>query len=305
VTIPPHASAREKETVEEIRVDVDGLAMHALANGPDDGPLVVLLHGFPELARSWRHQLDLLGAAGYRAVAPDQRGYGDTEARGPYDPGTLARDAVGLVRALGRDRATFVGHDVGGAVAWVVAQRHPGVVERLAVLNCPPPSVLAREVVRNPRQLRRSWYIAFFQVPLLPERRMARDHAAVVARALVGGSHVRSAWAPDELDAYRSAFARPGRSRAAIAWYRAGVRSALLPRRTRGLVTCPTLVVWGLRDRFLDPALVEPAKLSRVMAPGNEPEIVLLEDAGHFVQNEAPEQVGAALTRWLGPPRAS
>jgi pimeloyl-ACP methyl ester carboxylesterase len=146
--------------------------------------------------------------------------------------------------------------------------------------------------------------MAFFQVPWLPERRMARGHASVVARALVGGSYVRSAWPPEEIDAYRAAFARPGRSKAAIDWYRAAFRSVLLPGRRReagARITAPTLVLWGARDRFLGTELVAPAKLSRVMAPGNDPLVVLVEGAGHFLQNEAPERVNEELLRWLGP----
>ena len=288
--------------MEELWIDAGGLRMHALADGPVDGPLVVLLHGFPELSRSWRHQLPALAAEGYRAVAPDQRGYGETELRGPYDPATLARDVVGLVHALGRERATLVGHDWGGAVAWIVARDHPEAVERLVALNCPPPALLARELVRNPRQLRRSWYVFFFQLPVLPERRMARDGAAVVARALIGGSHVRAAWSLEEIDAYRAAFARPGRAKAAIDWYRAAFRRALVPRRRRHrpLVSAPTLLLWGAEDRFLGLELVDRAKLATVLAPGNEPSVVVLEHAGHFVQNEAPERVNAELLRWLG-----
>ncbi len=286
--------------MEHIWIETERLRMHALAEGPADGPLVVLLHGFPELARSWRHQLPALAAAGYRAVAPDQRGYGETDIEGPYDTGTLSHDVVDLVRALGRERATLVGHDWGGAVAWVVARNHPALVERLVAVNCPPPAVLTRALLHSPRQLRRSWYLLFFQVPWLPERRMARDGAAVVARALVGGSHVRAAWTTVEIDAYRAAFARPGRAKAAIDWYRAAFRRSFVPRRRRSkLVSVPTLVLWGVRDRFLGPELVTPAVLATAMTPGNTPEVVLIDEAGHFVQNEAPDRVNQELVRWL------
>lgn len=288
--------------MEELSLTANGLRFHALADGPADGPLVLLLHGFPELARSWRHQLPALAAAGYRAVAPDQRGYGDTEARGPYDALTLAADVAGLVRALGRERAVIVGHDWGGGVAWTVAHAHPGVVDRLVILNCPPPSVLMAELRRNLRQLRRSRYMFLFQLPVLPERMMTRDGAAQVARALVAGSHVRDAWPTEELAAYRAAFARPGRAKAALDWYRAAFRHPLRARRvaSRSPIAAPTLVVWGLHDRFLGRELVEPHKLRRVMAPGNEPEIRFVEEAGHFVQIEAPDRVNDELLRWLG-----
>lgn len=288
--------------METLTLDANGIRFHALADGPPDGPLVLCLHGFPELARSWRHQLPALAKAGCRAVAPDLRGYGQTELRGPYDMGTLVDDVVGLVGALGRDRAVVVGHDWGGAVAWSVAALRPSVVERLVVLNCPPPAELRRALVRSPRQLRKSWYILFFQLPWLPERRLAANRAEVVARALVGGSHRRGVWPSDELEAYRSAFARPGRARAAIDWYRVAFRRALRPRRRPSVarVSAPTLVLWGVEDRFLGRELVAPARLRRALVEGNLPTVVWIEDAGHFVQNEAPERVNDELVRWLG-----
>ncbi|HKP09584.1 MAG TPA: alpha/beta fold hydrolase, partial [Gaiella sp.] len=136
--------------IETLSLNANGIGFHALADGPADGPLVLCLHGFPELGRSWRHQLPALASAGYRAVAPDLRGYGETELRGPFDLPTLVEDVACLVAALGRERAVVMGHDWGGAVAWSVAARRPSVVERLVVLNCPPPQILARAIVRSP-----------------------------------------------------------------------------------------------------------------------------------------------------------
>src|SRR5262245_47000924 len=290
---------------EDLDLVANGIRFHLLAAGPEDGPLVVFLHGFPELARSWRHQLPALGAAGYRAVAPDMRGYGDTDLQGPYDVGTLVRDVTGIVGALGRERAVVVGHDWGGAVAWAVAARHPELVEGLVAINCPPASALAHAMRHSRTQLRKSWYILFFQLPWLPERRMAADGASVVARALVGGSHRRDAWPAEELAAYRAAFARPGRAKAAIDWYRASFRRSLRRRRRSGpsrRVAAPTLVLWGVEDRFLERELVSPEVLRRVLADGNVPEVIYIEDAGHFLQNEVPERVNEELLRWLGPP---
>jgi pimeloyl-ACP methyl ester carboxylesterase len=289
--------------MESLNLTANGIAFHALADGPSDGPLVLCLHGFPELGRSWRHQLPALAAAGYRVVAPDLRGYGGTELQGPYDLRTLVGDVEALIASLGRRRAIVVGHDWGGAVAWSVAALRPSVVEKLVVLNCPPPHELARAMLRSPSQLLRSWYILFFQLPRLPERRMAENCAEVVARALVGGSHRRGVWSADELAAYRVAFARPGRAKAAIDWYRASFRSSLRPGRRRGLppVQAPTLVLWGTEDRFLGRELADPGRLRRSLADGNEPTVVWIDDAGHFVQNEAPDRVNDELLLWLGP----
>jgi pimeloyl-ACP methyl ester carboxylesterase len=288
--------------LEKLRIDANGLRFHALAHGPDDGPLVLLLHGFPELARSWRSQLPALAGAGFRAVAPDLRGYGGTERRGPYDTATLAADVAGLVRALGRERATVVAHDWGGVIGWSAAARHPDVVERLAVLNAPPLAALAAEVVRNPRQARRSAYIGFFQLPVLPERRLTRDGASAVARAIRGGSHVREVWPREELEPYRAAFADRDAASAALAYYRSAFRRVGAERRAarRSPVAVPVLVLWGLRDRFVGFGTVAPARLRPYLAHGNVPEVHVHEDAGHFLQNEAPDWVNERLLRWLG-----
>jgi pimeloyl-ACP methyl ester carboxylesterase len=290
--------------VEELELRANGLQFAALADGPPNGPLVLLLHGFPELGRSWRHQLPALAGAGYRAVAPDLRGFGGTDARPPYDLDTLSLDVVALVHALGHERATLVGHDWGATLAWAAAARHPWLVERLVVLNGPPVGALLDEVLRSPVQLRRSSYVVFFQLPLVAERAIAKNGAAGVARALRGGSHVREAWPPEELAPYRAAFARPGRAAAALGWYRAARRHALRERRISRAapVAAPTLVVWGARDRFLGVGLTRPRRLAPYLAHGNEPTTLLLEEAGHFVQNEAPRQVNDALLRWLGAP---
>ena len=291
--------------MEEVTLTANGLRFYGLAAGPADGPLVLLLHGFPEFSRSWRHQLPALAGAGYRAVAPDLRGYGRTDKRGPYDLRTLAADAAGLVGALGRERAVVVGHDWGGAIGWMAAHVEPDVVERLVVLNCPHPATMSAEILRNPRQLARSSYILVFQLPRLPERLLTRERAAAVAKTLRGGSHVRSAWPPEELERYREAFLRPGVAAAAVSYYRAAFRRPLASRRAARArpITAPTLVIWGAQDRALGEELIGPEKLEPWFATGTAPEIRRIEEAGHFVQNEAPERVNVELLSWLGEAR--
>ncbi len=287
--------------MEEIRFRANGVPFFALAEGPPRGRLVLLLHGFPELSLSWRRQLPALAAAGFRAVAPDLRGYGRSGGReGPFDLRTLAADVAGMVGALGRERAAVVGHDWGGAVAWGAAGHQPQVVERLAILNSPHPSALRRELFRNPRQLLRSWYMLFFQIPLLPEWLLARDGAARVGRMLRGGAHVRAAFPWEETAPYRQAFREPGAARAALGYYRAAFRGRKGGPRARP-IAAPTLVVWGARDRFLGRETIAPAKMARFFA-GAGPEIVFIEGAGHFVQNEAPEEVNRALLDFLSRP---
>lgn len=282
-------------------VETAGLRFNALADGPEDGPLVLLLHGFPELARSWRHQLPALAAAGYRAVAPDLRGYGGTDARGPYDLRTLARDVDALVSALGRQRAVVVGHDWGGVIAWAAAHLHPLRVDRLVIMNAPHPVLMKKELTASGEQRRRSRYALWFQVPFVPEWQLSRNGAAQVARSLRGGSHVREAWPQEELAHYRRAFDEPRKLRGPLAYYRTAFRQMLLRRGPvlPGRIEAPTLVLWGMHDRFLGSWLADPKRLAQFVG---DLTVVPVEDAGHFVQNEAPERVNAALLAWLQAP---
>jgi epoxide hydrolase 4 len=214
-----------------------------LKDGPEDGPVVFLLHGFPQLNVSWHRQITALAESGYRVIAPNQRGYPGAPT-GPYGIGELAADVVAMIDSLGVERAAIVGHDWGGAVAWMVAELHPTRVSGLAVLNCPHPRALAAQLKSNPKQLLRSWYVLFFQVPELPERLISSRMPGL----LVAGSFNRKAWNRAALTPYAEAFSQPEALKGPIGWYRAA-RSP----QPRGLpIACPVLVIWGVHDRFLD-----------------------------------------------------
>src|SRR5262245_61093700 len=164
-------------------VRTNGVRLHCVVSG--EGPLVVLLHGFPECWYSWRHQISAL-APRFRVVAPDLRGYNESEkpaAVAAYAMPELIADVEGLVHAFDQHEATIVGHDWGGAIAWSVAMERPALTRRLVVLNCPHPAMFARHIWSNPRQLARSWYALFFQIPWLPEFLLSRGHAALIGRA--------------------------------------------------------------------------------------------------------------------------
>lgn len=267
-----------------------GLEARWYARGPEDAPVVLCLHGFPELAVSWREQLAGLGDR-YRVVAPDMRGYGGTDAPprvADYRMDRLCSDVDGLIDALGADSVHLVGHDWGGAVAWAFAQARPERLRSLAVLNCPPLQMLLRELLRNPRQLRRSWYMFWFQVPALPERRVRRDPERFVRALFRGAAGNREMFTGQVLAPY----VRQVRERGlpGIRYYRA----ALLQRPSLALVeiTVPTRLIWGLADPVLGPWFAEPARY-RTFVP--ELDRVVIEEAGHWVQQEAPAQVNAAL----------
>jgi len=279
--------------VKQAFVKANGIRLHYVEAGPPQGPLVLLLHGFPEFWYSWRHQLPALAARGMRVVAPDLRGYNLSDKPtgvAAYDIDLLAQDIAELVAALGAPRAAVVGHDWGGAVAWQTAMRHPDRVSRLGILACPHPFAMARALVKSRAQRRRSWYMFFFQLPLLPERRLAGDRLRGWIRGW-GGT------LPDaDLDRYVEALARPGALTAALNYYRAAFRRwprSLRERPPR--VDAPTLVLWGQKDPVLGLELTE--HLDRWVAGPLRVEV--LAGVGHFVQQDAPDEVSRLLCEFL------
>ena len=234
-------------------VSANGARFHVAEAG--DGPLVLLLHGFPQFWWAWRHQLTDLPAHGLRAVAPDLRGYGasDKPPRG-YDAYTLASDVAGMVRALGERDAVVVGHDWGGVLAWAVATFHPDVVSRLVILGTPHPLRQRAQMVVDPRgQLRASWYVIAVQTPWLAERALVRDGAERVGQMLAQWS--APGW-PDAQTArrYRDAMLIPGVAHCSLEYYRWAVRSVVRPEGYRFYkhlqrpVRAPTLQLHGALD---------------------------------------------------------
>lgn len=279
-------------------VSANGIRIHVVEAGT--GPLVLLLHGFPEFWWSWRHQLTALAAAGYRAVAPDLRGYGasDKPPRG-YDAMTLAADVAGIVRALGEADATVVGHDWGGILAWSVAALHPTVVRRLAVVSVPHPLCWPAALLRDAEQRRASTYMLRFQLPWAPERWLVADDGVNVAELL-------RAWGgPDFPDAETERRCReamrilytPNR---ALEYYRWAFRS--VPRSdgrrfraaVRKPVQAPTLQLHGSMDSCVLPRT---AQRSARYVRGRY-EWRAIDGVGHFPHEEAPELVTAELLRW-------
>jgi epoxide hydrolase 4 len=258
-----------------------------------EGPLVVLLHGFPEFWFSWRFQIPALVAAGFRVVAPDMRGYNlSSKPRGvgAYDIDRLAADVRDLIHERGAERAYVAGHDWGAAVAWLAAMNHPEVVERLASLNGPHPRRMLQGL-RTPRQLAKSWYFLFFLLPWLPE-------LSVRARGWWGWRHLfenearPGSYTPRDIERYVEAWSEPGAPTAMINYYRAALRQT--PRRAEGRirqVEAPTLVIWGQRDVHLGAQLAEP---ERADVP-NLARVVRLPEASHWVHQDEPERVSELL----------
>jgi pimeloyl-ACP methyl ester carboxylesterase len=266
-------------------LDVNGIRMHVATCGT--GEPVLFLHGFPEFWYSWRHQIAAL-APHYRVIVPDQRGYNETEARGPYDIDNLQADMLALLSLLGETSAHVVGHDWGGAVAWALASYHPGSVRSLAALNVPHPARFLAHVRKSPKQALRSWYMAFFQVPWLPEKALAGQDYQYLARSIIrecaGGTFTR-----DDIRQYLAAWRRQGLG-GGINWYRTLPRT---PRPEPGSLPPydgPALLVWGTADRFLG---IELSEGNEEFAPRLRVE--RLEGVSHWVQQEEPGEVNRML----------
>lgn len=279
----------------ELEVRANGIRFHVREEGRGER-LALCLHGFPQVGDAWRHQLPLLARLGYRAWAPDLRGYGRSERpgrTGDYAIETLIDDVAGLIEA-GGGRATLLAHDWGAIIAWYVAMRRPELLERLVILNTPHPAPLAREL-RSARQLRRSLYVALFQIPWLPERILAKGSR--IDEVFLSSAVEPARFGPDALRLYREAALLPGAMRAMLAYYRAYVRGGGARRqRERGfpLIEAPTLLIWGERDTFL-------LRETTIGTGAWVRDLTLryLPDAGHWVQEEAPEAVDAILESWL------
>ncbi|MCW2570429.1 MAG: alpha/beta hydrolase fold [Frankiales bacterium] len=271
-------------------VTANGARFHLAEYGPPNGPLVLLLHGFPEFWWSWRHQLVALGNAGMRVVAPDLRGYGgsDKPPRG-YDAYTLSSDVAGMIRALGAPQAHVVGHDWGGLLAWAVATLHPSTVETLTVVGMPHPLRMRDALLRDPAQIKASSYIGFFQLPRAPESRLLRNDAAYVEELMRrwGGPGFPDA---ESAARCRAAMQIPGVAHSSMEWYRWAVRSLTRPSGLRFLrlmqrgVGAPVLQVHGGVDRCTLPST---AQRSGLYAHGGY-RYHELAQAGHFPHQEMP-----------------
>jgi len=281
--------------VTEVRhgfIEANGIRFHYAEQG--EGPLVLLLHGFPECWYSWRLQLPALAAAGFHAVAPDLRGYNlSDKPRIGYDVATLVADVEALGHAFGAERAHVVGHDWGGIIAWQLASRRPEFVRSLAVLNAPHPSAFAQYARRSPAQLLKSSYMFFFQLPWLPEWLLSRRRAAAVAAGFRRAAVRHDAFTDADLEVYRDAFLRPGAARCMLDYYRQAVRQGpgALPKTP---VVVPALVLWGEGDPVLNPAMNDRlGEWVRNLTYRSIP------DCGHWTQQERPDVVNPELVAWL------
>jgi pimeloyl-ACP methyl ester carboxylesterase len=280
--------------IEHDEVRTNGIDLHVAMAGPEDGEPVVLLHGFPEFWYGWRHQMPALANAGYRVVVPDQRGYNRSDKPDGIDAyrmGRLSADVVALVESEGRDAAHVVGHDWGAGVAWDAALRYPERVDRLGIINVPHPTVFETVLKTKPRQILKSWYMFFFQLPRLPEWNASRNGYAVMTSAMRRGSRPGT-FSETDFERYRDAWEEERALTAMIDWYRALFRRRDDPPRER--VAAPTLILWGENDQALVP---EMAAESVVYC--DDGRLERFPEATHWLPHEEPDRVADHLITHL------
>ncbi|MFT5531564.1 MAG: pimeloyl-ACP methyl ester carboxylesterase [Candidatus Poriferisodalaceae bacterium] len=293
------------DNMQSIRVVANGLDFHVRelqptkgGSGQDDTKMALLLHGFPELAHSWRHQMEPLAELGYRVWAPDQRGYGETRPRpgrvSEYAMERLLEDVTALIDASGASEVLLVGHDWGAAVAWMYAMHGARPINRLVIMNVPHPACFQREL-KTFRQLRKSWYILAFQIPWLPEKMLTAKRCEAIGRAFTDMAVHQERFTEGDLQPYKDAACEPDAAKAMVNWYRAVLRGA---RRLRKLPTptieVPTLMIWGLQDTALD-ARTTDGTADHV----SDLTLRFLPNSSHWVQQDTPDEVNEMLVAFL------
>ena len=277
-------------------VPTNGIHLNVAQAGPEDGPLALLLHGFPEFWYGWSKQIPALAAAGFRVWAPDQRGYNLSD-KPPrvrdYSLDKLANDAAGLIAAAGRQRAVVVGHDWGGAVAWWLAANRPELIEKLVIINVPHPLVWRQLLLTDPRQTLRSWYVFALQLPWLPEwgsrRNDWHDLVATLKKTSRPGTFTDADFAE-----YRRAWSQPGAFTAMINWYRTLFRAPPRPPLNTRILP-PTLVLWGVQDKFIRQ---QAADMSLALCDNGR--LQFYDTATHWLAHEEPAEVNRQIVEFAG-----
>lgn len=281
--------------MEHSYVQTNGITLHTVTAGPEDGPLVLLLHGFPEFWHGWQKQIGPLAEKGYRIVVPDLRGYNlSDKPQGieNYTLNLLRDDVTGLIDHFGRQSATIIGHDWGGAVAWYLAATKPQYVDKLIAVNIPHPKAMMRVMAKNPLQWVKSSYIAFFQLPELPEKTLAAEYFKTMVGSLVSTSNPGT-FSEEELGMYKEAWAQPGALTAMLNWYRA-IREGNITQVPDHKISVPVRIIWGLGDQFLSSLLAKESL--DFCEDGN---LVFVGEATHWIHHEQPYILNLLIDQFL------
>ena len=277
--------------MEHKQIIANGIKLHVVQDGPITGRLVILLHGFPEFWYGWRRQIPFLAAKGYRVWVPDQRGYNLSDKPSgvsAYSLDDLAGDVIGLLDAAGQDKAFLVGHDWGAAVSWWVASKYPSRLKKMVIVNVPHGAVLTKHLRRNLAQIRKSWYMFFFQLPYLPEILISLRNWHIFAKVMKNSSRPGT-FTNDDLDIYRQAWSQPKALTSMLNWYRSVMQKPPKPPDSPR-ITVPTLLIWGAQDKFLGRELAQPS-----IDLCDDGRLVYFEEATHWVQHEEAKSVNQLI----------
>ena len=281
--------------LEHSYIETNGIRLHVVQAGPKSGTPVLLLHGFPENWRCWIRQLPALAQAGCRVIIPDQRGYNLSDKPSGiknYRINELTKDILGLIDALDYEKVNLVGHDWGAAVAWSLGIQNPERLHRLGVLNVPHPAVMQRFLRRDFEQLRRSWYIFFFQLPGIPEAALRAQNWHRMIRAL-RESGKENTFTSEDIEKYQESWSQPGAITAMINWYRAAARYQI-QMSEETCVKVPTLMLWGMKDFALSHRMARPS-----MDFCKEGRLLFFPDATHWVQRDEADEVNRHLLEFV------
>jgi len=283
--------------IRTFRISANGFDFAVDEAGEGDR-LALCLHGFPESRFSWRYQLPLLAELGYRAWAPDLRGYGDTEPKpqaiSAYVVDRLMEDVAALIDASGARQVVLIGHDWGGIIAWTFATYRVRQLERLVIMNVPHPALLLANLRRNWRQILRSWYMFFCQLPRVPEWYLTLNDARAIRRAFLDMAIDKSNFTPEVLDHYARNAQRPGAMTPMLNSFRTTLRRKGKMAGPWPVIETPTLIVWGEADTALGIELLEGTR-----AYVADLAVHCLPGVSHWLQQEAPAKVNAILGEWL------
>ncbi|PRY82278.1 alpha/beta fold hydrolase [Alkalibacterium olivapovliticus] len=283
------------EAFEHGYVETNGINLHVVQHGPEDGEIVLLLHGFPEFWYGWHHQITYLANRGYRVWAPDQRGYNLSDKpkkTHDYEMNQLVKDVVGLIKATKQEKVYLVGHDWGGIVAWRVARAYPELLKKLVILNAPHSGALRHHIKKHPTQLLKSSYILFFQLPSIPEKLLKSANGRNAAEALQKTSN-EGAFSEEDLTEYKKAWARPRAMQSMLNWYRANAKN-MASSKVSKQVTVPTQIIWGENDQFLGKEMATESLKFCDNGRG-----ILLSDATHWLHHEQPDRVSIMISDFL------
>lgn len=272
---------------------VNNIRLHVVEAGNPEGKILLLLHGFPEFWWGWRYQISYFVEKGFRVVVPDQRGYNLSSipsGKKQYKMEELSDDIATLIHQLSREKVYLAGHDWGGAVAWAIAIRYPELLHKLIVLNLPHPRVMKHFLRTSPKQLIKSAYIGFFQIPFLPEALLSLFDYKLLEQSMQKSSAPNTFTQQDMLY-YKQAWKQPGALKAMLNWYRAALYDTLALDKT---VTIPTLLIWGKHDQFLRHEMARP---SIDMCKNGR--LVIIENATHWLHHEKVKQVNQLILEFI------